>query len=171
MILLTMPWRYGTRAQGPCRVGGLSAARRLTEAACRHPLSDRRFGFRVSNMSRPAPLYVQFLHVLQTSTEDFGLPKLDAVEEEILNTIGRFQAAGEPLCVKELLHSAHLGSPSRIFDRLRAMRASGWVQLLDTSDNRRKRIVLTEEALCFFDHLGACIHQVAGAGAPSPGDH
>ncbi len=122
-------------------------------------------------MNRAAPLYVQFLHVMQTSTEDFGLPKLDAVEEEILNTVARFQADGEPLCVKELLHSPHLGSPSRIFDRLRAMRASGWLQLLDTSDNRRKRIVLTEGALRFFDHLGNCIDRVAGAATPFSGDH
>ncbi|WP_347557171.1 winged helix-turn-helix domain-containing protein [Robbsia sp. KACC 23696] len=121
-------------------------------------------------MNNAAPLYVQFLHIVQTTAADVGLPKLDAVEEEILNTIARFQAAGQPLCVKELLHNAHLGSPSRIFDRLRAMRANGWLQLLDTSDNRRKHVVLTEDALRFFDHLGACIDRVAN-GVPLANDH
>lgn len=130
-----------------------------------------RFGLDLSqNMNNAAPLYVQFLHIVQTTAADVGLPKLDAVEEEILNTIARFQAAGQPLCVKELLHNAHLGSPSRIFDRLRAMRTNGWLQLLDTSDNRRKHIVLTEDALRFFDHLGACIDRVAN-GVPLSSDH
>lgn len=122
-------------------------------------------------MNRAAPLYVQFLQASNLSTADFGLPKLDAVEEEILNTIGRFQAAGQPLCVKELLHNPHLGSPSRIFDRLRAMRSSGWLAMEDADDNRRKHVVLTEDALRFFDHLGDCIHRVAAGQLPFASDH
>ncbi|MGF7189917.1 hypothetical protein [Robbsia andropogonis] len=122
-------------------------------------------------MNHAAPLYVQFLQASNLSTADFGLPKLDAVEEEILNTIGRFQAAGQPLCVKELLHNPHLGSPSRIFDRLRAMRLSGWLAMVDADDNRRKRVMLTEDALRFFDHLGDCINRVAAGQQPFADDH
>jgi hypothetical protein len=108
-------------------------------------------------MSRPADLYIQFLHKTQGLPAALPLPELDAVEEQILHTVALRQSTQERLCVRDLIGIARLGSPTRVFRRLQAMRRKGWLTLQDTSDNRRKQVALTAAAMDHLDYLGGCM--------------
>jgi len=114
-------------------------------------------------MNRPADLYIQFLHKTQAGSGTAALPELDAVEEQIFITVALRQGAHERLCVRDLIGIARLGSPTRVFRRLQAMRTKGWLTLQDTTDSRRKQVALTSAAMDHLDYLGGCIREAAAS--------
>ncbi|WP_347557084.1 winged helix-turn-helix domain-containing protein [Robbsia sp. KACC 23696] len=114
-------------------------------------------------MTRPADLYIQFLHKVQGPSMAVPLPELDAIEEQILHTVALRQSTQERLCVRDLIGITRLGSPTRVFRRLQAMRTKGWLMLQDTSDNRRKQVTLTAAAMDHLDYLGGCMQRATGS--------
>jgi hypothetical protein len=49
--------------------------------------------------------------------------------------------------VRAVMALRQLGSPATIHSRMKALRAGGWIMLVDTDDRRRKQVVLTKAAM------------------------
>jgi DNA-binding MarR family transcriptional regulator len=107
--------------------------------------------------TRPADIYLRFLNLAEALRGLPSLPALDPLEERILMLVARANQRMEQLCVRDMMATAELGSPATIHNRLKSMRAKGWITLADTEDARRKQIELTSEALQHFDKLSKCM--------------
>jgi DNA-binding MarR family transcriptional regulator len=107
--------------------------------------------------TRPADIYLRFLHLAEAIRQVSALPSLDPLEERILGYIARAEPVEAQLCVREVMALETLGSPATIHSRLKSMRAKGWLRLADTCDRRRKEVRLTPAALGYFDRLSRCM--------------
>ena len=111
--------------------------------------------------TRPADLYLRFLHLAEALRGLPALPALDPLEERLLALIARTAQEKERLCVRDMMAKEEFGSPATIHGRLKSMRKKGWIMLTDTDDARRKQIDLTQDALRHFDQLSKCMVQAA----------
>mgnify|MGYP002621053671 CR=1 FL=1 len=107
---------------------------------------------------RPADIYIRFLRLAEALC---GLPSLDPLEERILGLIARASQEDRRLSVRDIMAEKTIGSPATLHARLKAMRAKGWIALVDTEDARRKQVTLTPAALVHFDRLSECLVQAA----------
>lgn len=111
--------------------------------------------------TRPADIYMRFLHLAEALRGLPSLPSLDPLEERILILVARASQLQERLSVRDMMAKAELGSPATVHTRLKSMRKKGWIALSDTEDSRRKQIDLTSEALQHFDQLSNCLVKAA----------
>ncbi|MFP5391588.1 MAG: winged helix-turn-helix domain-containing protein [Gammaproteobacteria bacterium] len=109
--------------------------------------------------TRPADIYLRFLHLAEALRSLPALPPLDPLEERILALVAR--ANGERLSVRDMMGHTEFGAPATVHARLKSMRAKGWITLADTDDARRKQVELTQAALQHFDKLSNCLVQAA----------
>lgn len=110
---------------------------------------------------RPADIYIRFLRLAEALRGLPSLPSLDPLEERILGLIARASQEDRRLSVRDIMAEKTIGSPATLHARLKAMRAKGWIALVDTEDARRKQVTLTPAALAHFDRLSECLVQAA----------
>jgi DNA-binding MarR family transcriptional regulator len=108
-------------------------------------------------MTRPADIYLRFLHLKDALRDGSLLPALDPLEARILEVVARAAQANVRLSVRDMMAHSELGSPATLHARITSMREKGWLQLNDTEDTRRKQIELTPAALQHFDKVSECI--------------
>lgn len=111
--------------------------------------------------TRPADIYLRFLHLAEALRGLPSLPPLDPLEERILAMIARTSKNEERLSVRDMMAKQEFGAPATVHARLKSMREKGWIVLNDTEDSRRKQIDLTQAALQHFDRLSNCLVQAA----------
>lgn len=111
--------------------------------------------------SRPADLYLRFLNLAEALRGLPSLPPLDPLEERILALVARTGQTAARLSVRDVMALPELGAPATVHNRLKSMRAKGWIELADTEDTRRKQVSLTAAALAHFDRLSQCMQQAA----------
>lgn len=111
----------------------------------------------MTNMTRPADIYLRFLQLAEALRGLPALPALDPLEERILALVARAGRDAERLSVRDMMGKSELGAPATVHNRLKSMREKGWIMLTDTDDSRRKQIELTQAALQHFDRLSQCM--------------
>lgn len=111
--------------------------------------------------TRPADIYLRFLHLAEALRGLPALPSLDPLEERILALVARARQNEERLSVRDMMAKDGLGSPATVHNRLKSMREKGWIMLSETEDARRKQVELTQAALLHFDKLSKCLVQAA----------
>lgn len=111
--------------------------------------------------TRPADIYMRFLHLAEALRGLPSLPPLDPLEERILSMIARASKNEERLSVRDMMGKQEFGAPATVHARLKSMREKGWIVLNDTEDSRRKQIDLTQAALQHFDRLSNALVQAA----------
>lgn len=111
--------------------------------------------------TRPADIYMRFLQLAESLRGLPSLPALDPLEERILQMVAYATKEAARLSVRDMMAHSELGSPATIHNRLKSMRAKGWIMLVDTEDSRRKQVTLTQAALLHFDKLSKCLMQAA----------
>ncbi len=114
-----------------------------------------------NKLTRPADIYLRFLHLAEALRGLPALPGLDPLEERILGLVARAGQDRERLSVRDVMAKDELGSPATVHNRLKSMREKGWIKLSDTEDTRRKQVELTQAALLHFDRLSTCLVQAA----------
>ena len=119
----------------------------------------------MKKITRPADIYLRFLHLAEALRGLPSPPPLDPLEERILALIARAGADQERLSVRDMMAKQEFGAPATVHARLKSMREKGWIKLSDTDDARRKQIELTQAALQYFDRLSNCLVQAARDGA------
>jgi hypothetical protein len=112
--------------------------------------------------TRPADIYLRFLQLAEALRGLPSLPALDPLEERILALVARARQDNERLSVRDMMAQDQLGSPATMHNRLKSMRAKGWIMLTDTDDSRRKQVDLTQAALLHFDKLSQCMLNATG---------
>ena len=115
----------------------------------------------MSKRTRPADVYLRFLQLAEAVRGMPSLPRLEPLEERILELVAYARQKKERLSVKDLMGKRELGSPAMLHGRLKSMREKGWILLADTEDARRKQLELTQAALIHFDKLSKCMVQAA----------
>jgi DNA-binding MarR family transcriptional regulator len=112
-------------------------------------------------LTRPADIYLRFLHLVDALRTLPTLGPLDAREERVLTVVARALQTHQRLSVRDLMAQEHLGAPATIHARVTAMRKKGWLTLADTEDTRRKQVALTPAALAYFDELSGLLVKAA----------
>jgi hypothetical protein len=111
--------------------------------------------------TRPADIYLRFLQLADAIRGMPSLPPLEPLEERILALIALAGRDKERLSVRDMMAKTEFGSPATIHNKLKSMRAKGWIMLTDTEDARRKQLALTQAALLHFDQLSKCLVKAA----------
>ena len=114
-------------------------------------------------MTKRSKRYIEFSLIKKSLRERFGLHELGPEFEEILEYVAVKNYQQFRLSVKDLMSVRSLGSPAAIHARLKVLRDYGWIKLEDTSDRRRKQVVLSASAMLYFDRLGSAIHKISEA--------
>jgi DNA-binding MarR family transcriptional regulator len=117
----------------------------------------------VKKPTRPADIYLRFLHLAEAIRGMPSLPPLEPLEEHILSLIARAGHHNERLSVRDMMIKAEFGSPATIHSKLKSMRKKGWITLSDTEDARRKQVELTQAALIHYDKLSKCLLQAVNS--------
>jgi len=115
----------------------------------------------MNKTTRPADIYLRFLHLAEAIRRLPSLPPLDPLEERILSLIARARKSQERLSVRDMMAKQEFGAPATVHARLKSMREKGWIVLNDTEDARRKQVDLSGAALQHFDRLSGCLVQAA----------
>lgn len=115
----------------------------------------------MKKLTRPADIYLRFLHLAEALRGLPSLPALDPLEERILAMIARTTKNETRLSVRDMMAKQEFGAPATVHARLKSMREKGWIVLNDTEDARRKQIDLTQAALQHFDRLSSCLVEAA----------
>jgi DNA-binding MarR family transcriptional regulator len=107
-----------------------------------------------------APVYVQFLHYLDSSDLVSSGKTLDSKEEQLLNqiTLGFFR--GKHLFVGDLIGLIELGSQATLHGRIMSLTSMGFIKLTrDSLDGRKKYITPTAKAIKHYEKLSACLEK------------
>jgi hypothetical protein len=108
-----------------------------------------------------APVYVQFLHYLDSSDLVSSGKALDGKEEQLLNQITLGFVRGEQLFVGDLIGLLKLGSQATLHGRNMGLSAMGFIKLTrDSSDGRKKYVTPTAKAIKHYEKLSACLEKV-----------
>jgi hypothetical protein len=118
-------------------------------------------------VNNKASVYVRFVQLCAASPAK--LPPLDPTEERLFMHLALAQRRGESPGVRAVMALRQFGAPATIHTRLKAMRSKGWLELADTDDSRRKRVVLTRAAVREVRRLSRYVIRACGESAPPPG--
>ena len=104
--------------------------------------------------------YLRFLN-LASAIRDMNLfPKMDSVEESLLNSVALAAANKNPLTVLQAIEILPNVSKSTVHRRLKVLRKSGLVELLgDVRDERIRYVMPTQLAQRYYEALAACLKQ------------
>lgn len=106
----------------------------------------------------PSQVYLRFLNLMDAIRAMPAFPRLDPVEERVLNALATVWARGERISVLQAMDGVDDLSPSTVHRRLKTLRAKGMVTLNeDEVDSRTKYIVPTELGERYFAQLGRAL--------------
>ena len=112
----------------------------------------------VASTHSPSQVYLRFLHLMDTIRAMPAFPRLDPVEERVLNALASVWARGGRISVLQAMDGVEDLSPSTVHRRLKTLRAKGMVMLdEDHADSRTKYIVPTELGERYFAQLGRAL--------------
>jgi len=113
-------------------------------------------------MTKPDVLSQNYWRFLNLVSAIRGLPKLDAVEERVLNGLAAIWATGAKVTVLQAMELALDTSPTTVHRRLKSLREHGLIDLQeDATDSRIKYIVPTNAAKAYFAKLGQALEMAA----------
>jgi hypothetical protein len=108
--------------------------------------------------------YTKFLSLVQAIRELPAFPKLDPVEERLLNQLAAAWEAGENVTVLEAMNMSPDASARTVHRRLKTLREKGMLQLKEhKSDSRIRYIMPTPATRKYFEKLGRCLVQAMRA--------
>jgi DNA-binding MarR family transcriptional regulator len=86
------------------------------------------------------------------------LPKMDALEIEVLNHISKHWTNKKIRNVVVTMNETPGMSPASVHRKLKSLSSKGYIYLeIDINDPRQKNILLTPLAITYFDGLGRCM--------------
>lgn len=110
--------------------------------------------------------YLRFVNLVSALR---GLPRLDAVEERVLDGLAATWATGATITVLQAMALAADMSPTTVHRRLKSLRKIGLIDLVEDSvDSRVKYVVATPSGKAYFAKLGQCVDKAARAPAGKP---
>ncbi len=113
-------------------------------------------------MTKPDDYSQTYLRFLNLASAIRGLPKLDAVEQRVLDGLAATWATGTKVTVLEAMETSGGISPTTVHRRLKSLRAQGLIALEeDERDSRVKYVVATALAKDYFAKLGQALDRAA----------
>jgi len=112
----------------------------------------------LSFMSNFKDVYQKFIHLSITSEALSEFPRLEPIEQRILNLLSRNWLNKKPITVVETMNMTDEISTSTVFRYLKSLRLKGYIALvIDEVDNRVKYVSSTKQTEKYFDKLGRLI--------------
>lgn len=109
-----------------------------------------------------ATIYTRFLQIAEQVRASGAFPKLDPIEERLLNQIAAAWFEGEKVPVLRAMELLPDVSGTTIHRRLKTLRSKRMLQLKpDETDERIRYVVPTDLANQYFEKLGRCLEQSA----------
>ncbi len=105
-----------------------------------------------TKIAEPSLAYFRFLNLVQATRCEPKFPKLDLVEERLLNLLAIIWHSGENVSVLQAMSLTFGISPTTVHRRLNTLRKKGMIGLTaDEIDNRIKYIVGTDLTTEYFE--------------------
>ena len=104
-----------------------------------------------------ADAYLQFMSARLALRKRAGLPKLDPLEERVIEMVALASEPGERLSVTDVITTSDLGSPTTLHSRLKSLRSKGLIELAYADDVSRRQLQLTTAGMSYFDVLAKCM--------------
>ena len=119
------------------------------------------------NTSKPySSMYLRFINLMQAIRELPTFPKIDPVEERLLNMFAICWLKNQKLTVLEAMNMSPDVSPTTVHRRLKSLRSKGLIDLsIDEIDTRIKYIVPTKLTDEYFASMGKCLDDAGHASA------
>ncbi len=112
----------------------------------------------LSFMSNFKDVYQKFIHLSITSEALSEFPRLEPIEQRILNLLSSNWLNKKPITVVETMNMTNEISSSTVFRYLKSLRLKGYIALvIDEVDNRVKYVSSTKQTEKYFDKLGRLI--------------
>ena len=109
-------------------------------------------------------MYLRFINLMQAIRELPTFPKIDPLEERLLNMFAICWLKEERLTVLEAMNMSPDVSPTTVHRRLKSLRSKGLIALsVDDIDTRIKYIVPTQLTEQYFASLGKCLDDAGHA--------
>jgi DNA-binding MarR family transcriptional regulator len=119
---------------------------------------NKKEAFSMPKMTPHSSTYFKFLQLVRAIRAMPGLPELDAVEAQVMNTLAEFWLKNQPITVGEAIGEIGGMSSTTAHRRLKNLREKGLIELeVDETDNRLKHVVPTDLSFQYFTQLGKCI--------------
>ena len=112
----------------------------------------------MKNDSQASATYIRFLNLIQAIRELPTFPRVDPVEERLLNALAASWHDNQRVTVLEAMKLAVDVSPTTLHRRLKSLRKKGLLALkVDEVDTRVKYVVATEKTDAYFAAFGKCL--------------
>lgn len=114
--------------------------------------------------SAHSAIYLRFLNLARAIRDLPDFPKLDPVEERLLNLFASVWHLGQKITVLQAMGMSNDVSSTTAHRRLKSLRAKGMIALVaDEADNRVKYVQPTAKAQHYFSQLGQCLDKAGSA--------
>ncbi len=112
----------------------------------------------LSFMSNFKDVYQKFINLSITSEALSEFPRLEPIEQRILNLLSSSWLNKKPITLVETMNMTNEISSSTVFRYLKSLRLKGYIELvIDEVDNRVKYVSSTKQTEKYFDKLGRLI--------------
>lgn len=105
--------------------------------------------------------YLRFLNLVDAINRTPAYPKMDSLEERLLNAWALSWQAGKKLTVLEAMGVSGQISPTTVHRRLKSLQKKGLIELTsDETDGRVKYVIATDTTTEYFTALGQAMTMV-----------
>lgn len=116
----------------------------------------------MSKTNHSIEIYTRFLNLVQAVRDQPLSPKLDPLEERLLNQMTTLWSSGQKVTVVEAMHMSPDASAATVHRRLSILYGKGVLALeVSSTDNRVRYIVPTAGTQKYLDQLGQCLSRAA----------
>lgn len=110
--------------------------------------------------SESSTSYLRFLNLASAVRDMSAFPKMDSLEESLLNAVVFAAANQGALTVLQAMEILPQASPSTTHRRIKSLRKNGLVELVgDAGDERVRYVMPTPLAERYFTQMGECLKQ------------
>jgi len=114
--------------------------------------------FKMNTPKSYLSMYLRFINLIQAIRDLPTFPKIDPVEERLLNIFAICWLKEQKLTVLEAMNMSPDVSPTTVHRRLKSLRSKGFIDLsVDAIDTRIKYIVPTMLTEQYFTLMGKCL--------------
>ena len=114
----------------------------------------------MSAVTKHSLTYLKFLHLANAIRHAPSLPKLDSVEERLLNVFAAAWHAGQRILVSEAYLLVPDSSERTVYRRLKTLAEKDLLEFgRDDRDQRLRYVLPTERTHQYFSQLGRCMEQ------------
>ena len=112
----------------------------------------------VSKLKDQSSTYAKFLNLVQAIRDLPAFPKLDPLEERLLNQLAGRWHAGARVTVLEAMQMSTDVSAATVHRRLKTLRQKGMLAVREhETDNRIRYLVATDLSTRYFARMGQCL--------------